>query len=424
MKKFWIPLLLLGGFLHLGCQEINCCMPGVISVAPNSIFFFGEAPSEEVLVTCSMPWTLLDAPKWLSLSDDGFNGSKLITVTVVGDSDSPRSGAITFMAANGDKATLKVSQNSETVYVAGQENSKAALWLNGSPTILSEEGSAAESVFVKDQTFYVAGYERIEGISYATLWVKNEPPIHLSETVYQSVAHSVYVTDEAIFVVGQNYLSACLWKIARNDLTHIEAIDLSYFPSEAFSVFAYKDVVYAVGGCYARATLWSVTGDDPVISTTLEVDDPSLSSSQATSVFVYNKVVYVAGFYSVDDLSSFSAATLWSNGTAQILPSGPASAGSVFVTQNRILVAGGLSQSTGGDLLEAMLWSNGTPQRLFSTNNALALSVFAAPSGQVYVAGIDLIPTQATPFRALLWIDGVKKTLSSQISIASSVFVQ
>jgi len=259
------------------------------------------------------------------------------------------------------------------VYVAGNERGRAlgpALWKNGVPQSLADEGSAYR-VFVSNGDVYVAGYENVEDESItgiytrrnvATLW-KNGTPQRLSDDI--SGANSVFVSGKDVYVVGGERDTATLWKNGKAEtLRHLDGA------SGAISVFVSGRDVYVAGyGMNDVVTLWKNS-------------EPQLLaiSGFATSVFVSGDDVYAAGFERVtvqgnegDETTDF--AVLWKNGKRIRLSDVRSCANGVFVSGSDVYVAGCEINAQGYD--EAVLWKNGRPQRLSNGSfNAYAMSVF------------------------------------------------
>ncbi|MDR1876280.1 MAG: Ig-like domain-containing protein [Flavobacteriaceae bacterium] len=127
----------------------------------------------------------------------------------------------------------------------------------------------------------------------------------------------------------------------------------------------------------------------------------------AHSVYVSGNDVYVAGNY--------DNAVLYKNGVKQTFPNADKGvAHSVFVSGTDVYVAG--FNVSGSHKRVAVLWKNGVLQDLTDgTDYAYAHSVFVSGS-DVYVAGEE-------NYKPVLWKNGVKQALSTNVGEASSVFV-
>ena len=113
MLKKSLLLMALAGLTLSGCADLNCCDSSIIEVFPSSVTLeHTTGNSAPVDVTSSVVWKVMNKPDWVTLPMDGPAG--LITLTVTGTTNSTgaaRTGKVTFMAANGDKATLTVMQD-------------------------------------------------------------------------------------------------------------------------------------------------------------------------------------------------------------------------------------------------------------------------------------------------------------------------
>ncbi|MCL1974480.1 MAG: hypothetical protein FWG54_06675 [Bacteroidetes bacterium] len=132
MKKLLFPLLVLTGFVFYGCEANDCCMPGVISIDPQSITLSGyvnpnilAAPAtkvvapppistQKVTVTSTVSWVIKGGknalPPWLDYDILDNNPVGSVGFFAKSNTDEPRYWIVTFIAANGDKAILKVTQ--------------------------------------------------------------------------------------------------------------------------------------------------------------------------------------------------------------------------------------------------------------------------------------------------------------------------
>ncbi|MDR2585442.1 MAG: hypothetical protein LBC84_04375, partial [Prevotellaceae bacterium] len=70
-------------------------------------------------VTCPIPWTLKDLPPWLDVSDDHGTGSLTISFTVneTNDNEEPRTATLTFLATNGQKVQVNVTQETLCILI-------------------------------------------------------------------------------------------------------------------------------------------------------------------------------------------------------------------------------------------------------------------------------------------------------------------
>ncbi len=98
------------------------------------------------------------------------------------------------------------------VYVAGQKDGQPTLWKNGVPNSLGESGSA-NSVVVKGDNIYVAGYTGEYFSGEAFLYVLRGNGEEVAYNLEMSRANSIFLTDKGdIFVAGEVNNKPALWK--------------------------------------------------------------------------------------------------------------------------------------------------------------------------------------------------------------------
>ena len=119
MKKL-LFLTTVAGFMLSGCKIYDCCMSNVI-VAESEITIGGnDGDTGELIFTCPISWTMSGLPSWLSAVTSG-TGNATIVFEALGDN--PEAGSrfvtLTFMASNGDKFMVKVTQDVFVPPVAG-----------------------------------------------------------------------------------------------------------------------------------------------------------------------------------------------------------------------------------------------------------------------------------------------------------------
>ena len=104
--------------LTIACTpDYDCCIPSVIHVDPDPVTMGGAANATvDVTLICPIAWTLQDLPDWLTASPassptgTGALGAP-VTFTAQVNTGASRSATLTFEAANGDKATVTITQN-------------------------------------------------------------------------------------------------------------------------------------------------------------------------------------------------------------------------------------------------------------------------------------------------------------------------
>lgn len=318
--------------------------------------------------------------------------------------------------------TITVNPN---IYVAGMIGlKKAALWINGVPTELSDGAEEAKtySVFVNDTDVYVAGYvQNQDKVDVATLW-KNGVPTELSNGTEEARVYSVYVSGTNVYVAGS---------VEKEGSKNIATLWINGVPTElsngttsAYANAVYvsdTDDVYVAGRVkneegYYPATLWK----NGVLT---ELSDGS-EDTYISSLYVNGTDVYVAGY--VKNQEGDRVATLWENGveTALFNESNEwAWATSVYVSDTGDVYVAGYAQNEEG-ITVATLWENGVPTDLTDGSRyARARSVYVSGS-DVYVAGYEVAENDFHV--AMLWKNGVPTNLTDGFSYdqASSVFVK
>jgi len=102
------------GTLALGCNDFDCCMPGVISTDADTYTVGGFVDdSQDLVVNCPMAWTVADLPEWLAAVPDRGDLGQTISLKATQENPldaDPRSAVITFVAANGDRVKVTVTQ--------------------------------------------------------------------------------------------------------------------------------------------------------------------------------------------------------------------------------------------------------------------------------------------------------------------------
>lgn len=355
------------------------------------------------------------------------------TITHTGSAVNPVSGiannfttpvTYTVMAEDGSSleysVTVSVSEEGPVVYVAGGQvffgTRYARIWKDGTGTSITygTYNTSLSSIFVSDNTIYVAGNE-VVGNSIATYWaIENGvqlPTSSLRETVNDSYANSIYVSDNNdIYVAGQEFYSnvgtiAKVWK--NGTATH-----LTSKAGAAHSVFVSGNDVYVAGWeettTGTNAKVWK-NGIETILS-------PDDQKSLARAVFVSGGTVYVAGQYWN---GSTYITKVWKDGVAEEIE--PQSIGSepssIFVDNGNVYVTG--HQVVDG-FYKAVLWKNGSGTVLPGSGTSEATSVYVH-NGDVYVAGWET--NNDGKLVAMLWKNGVGTPLATD-AFAYSVFVK
>ena len=349
-------------------------------------------------------------------------------------------GVVTALAAGAAIITATTEDGGHTascevkavdVYIAGYEYinglSNAMLWVNGAPRNLSSLSGggrgAANSVYVSGSISYVAGYRYDPGqnVSVARLWT-NSAEQALGKGVRNSAANSVYVSGSNIYVAGyeeneQRKRIPTLWIDGYG-------LDLTTSPgagdAEAYSVYVSDNNYYVAGyeinaNGVSVARLWIGGGGLTLGS--------AAYGACAYSVCALDDNIYVAGFE--NNAGGVSVAKLWINSGALDLSDVNLNAGAnaVFLSDGDIYAAGYENNSGGTPV--AKLWKIGDQPRLLTEGdrNAGARGVYVS-DGKAYVVGYEDDAYMRSA--AKRWSNGLTQTLSDGTSnaMANSVFVR
>lgn len=297
------------------------------------------------------------------------------------------------------------------VYVAGNIGSKAVVWKDGIPIILTSgiANAGATSVFVSGNDIYVAGYEG----DTAKVW-KNGIATNLTTNGGLNYASSVFVSGSDVYVAG----------IVQNGTN--------------FTAKVWKNGVgtnLSTGGNYTSATSVFVVGSDVYVSgredlgtgTIVKVWKNGIANNLSngpvygflSSVFVSGTDVYVAGR---EASNGISLSKVWKNGISTTVFSGTSTVNSVFVSGTDVYVAGFEALPVVNNTYNyvAKVWKNGVVTNLTNgTTDGRSQSVFVL-GANVYVAGTE-------QNFAKLWKDGISINLNNgggASSSANSVYVK
>nr|WP_321415195.1 Ig-like domain-containing protein [uncultured Allomuricauda sp.] len=350
-------------------------------------------------------------PVWSSDNTDVATVDQEGTVTAVAEGQA----TITVTVDNASASVTVNVQNEPTIYVAGSDDSRPVIWINGEKTVLSEDLGRANSVYVDGADVYVAGQLN----QHPALWKNGEVTLlaeNSEDTLNQ--ATSVVVDNGDVYVVGEEYrhpdLVPLLW--VNGEEQELESGQgEEYIALTASSVQVLNGDVYIVGMSLSlpqenlKATLW-VNGEP----TLMDAINPN---HRAYSVFVdENDDVYIAGQIGTNP----NYAGYWENGAQKY--AGPPLFQGVALSvykNNETLYMAGIFDS------KPVLWINNVEQYL-SQNYGSAEAVFAH-HGKVYVAGwiSDDNDDNNDGAKAMIWVDGIPTQLPSDgLSFANSVYVE
>ncbi|MDR1726579.1 MAG: hypothetical protein LBT74_01390 [Acidobacteriota bacterium] len=307
--------------------------------------------------------------------------------------------------------TATDARKTPSIYVVGEEDKIAKLWVNGVAADIPDSGlnAAFYSVFVCKDDIYIAGHVTKHGIEVATVW-KNGVAAELTDGTREANARSIFVHNGDVYAAGREGKRAKVWKNGvATDLT-----DDSDYKPYAYSVFVYNDDVYVAGKDGNRALVWK-NG----VATELS-GGYGHGENCATSVFVYKGDVYVSGYLNTRIMSHEGVAVVWKNGVAAMLDDNSI-ANAVYVYRGDVYAAGTTFKYFYG--YNAVVWKNGVATRL-SFNEAFAASVFVY-DGDVYVVGYkeDIEDRFLNSEVAKLWINRETTDLSPEQKYAKAVSV-
>ena len=130
-------------FILSSCNDF-AIMPSVLDALLNgtpitSITFSNETGDKKTIdLNSPMAWMVKECPEWLLIDPPSGSGAQKVTIEVILDNttQTPYNGTIVFLAANGDKLTIKVTQGADP-YFAFKANDTPR-WESGATVELSE----------------------------------------------------------------------------------------------------------------------------------------------------------------------------------------------------------------------------------------------------------------------------------------------
>jgi hypothetical protein len=135
MKKIYL-LLLAAALSTSSCALLDEL--SVLSATINGLPIFTtlsfsntQGDQKSIQLISPIPWTITEYPDWLSISPLIGDGSQKIVFTVITSNNSatPLTGQILFLAANGDKLTIRVQQGADPI--AQFKNDATPRWETG-----------------------------------------------------------------------------------------------------------------------------------------------------------------------------------------------------------------------------------------------------------------------------------------------------
>ena len=332
------------------------------------------------------------------------------------------------MSSSSSTTTTPVTTTPPDVYAAGIETigtqTKAAVWKNGTETVLDSGSYSAQaaSVAVANGHVYVAGTEvGPSGNDEAVLW-DNGVATHLPITGVIGYASGVIVLGTDVYVAGNdetptstpgvNTGKAALWK------NGVESIlpDAGNGGAQANAIATDGTNVFVGGGALTlvpSSSCCSTLVQTAVLwrNGALYLAGSGTTIQLVTSMTVANGDTYLAGALCSLPLPDCTAAAYWKNGST--FPQTPA----VFSSATGIAFSGGnlyLSENlfpaaTANNT--AVLVTNGSITTLAAATGAAANSVVTY-NGDVFVGG-------ALNSRPTYWKNGQPVTLTTAAKVAS-----
>jgi hypothetical protein len=196
----------------------------------------------------------------------------------------------------------------------GPNTAKPVLWTNNNPTLISNNEGSASSVFKSGSNIYIAGYEEVPNTNNqqkAVLWVNGTP----TTLTTNGFAKSVFVSGSNVYVAYLDNINGAKGKIWKNGVSTSLTIPNGYYNTGISQVFVSGSDVY-VSGDASKYNVWA--SNAPVfwknnIPTVLS------NSGVAHSIFVAGNDVYVSGH---ENIVGNSIPKIWKNSFDYSLPIG------------------------------------------------------------------------------------------------------
>lgn len=224
----------------------------------------------------------------------------------------------------------------QNIYAAGFINNGgndiAALWKNGSITLLSDGtiNSYALSMAISGNDIYIAGYQTPGNYSQAIIW-KNGLASVLNDTTISAMAGSVAISGNDVYVAGFTQLRPLIpnaydvptyWKNGAPVSLSITCCDLA---GVANSIAIWNNSVYVVGYTIDETSISSL----PVIetwTTGYSFPGPGGAAGEANVIVIDSGNIFVAGQL---NNSGYAKAAYWENGADSSLDDGAAAVQSI-----------------------------------------------------------------------------------------------
>jgi len=279
-----------------------------------------------------------------------------------------KNGELILLSASASNSTASaITVEGNDVYVAGEEGgdffdyvNKAKYWKNGQEVFLTggATGALTTSIAVVGGDVYVTGSES-SGSNYVAKYWKNNQSFSLTNGSGYAEATGIAIIDGNVYISGHENGVAKYW-VNGQPVTLTDGSHQAY----ANSIAVVGSDVYVAG--------WEDNKDGPVAKYWKNGQGVSLiqgTTGWATAIKVVGPDVYIAGWEG--DLTGLggnrSVAKYWKNGEAVLLTNGTtyAYATSIAVFDNDIYVAG----YEGNDIAKSIYWKNGQSQMLGGNGN-------------------------------------------------------
>jgi len=163
MKKIAL-LTIVATLAFTGCVDVDCCVPGVISIDVNTLTFISAGETKEINLDCPMEWEIQDpvkVPDWLEIDPLNHSGSIKVTITAK-ENEKPeiRDFIVIFVASNGDKFILQVIQLKDNYFDFKSNEEPRWEWDDGS-TVREEINANYRYIFITDNGFVKSSGERL-----------------------------------------------------------------------------------------------------------------------------------------------------------------------------------------------------------------------------------------------------------------------
>lgn len=196
----------------------------------------------------------------------------------------------------------------------GTNIAKPVLWTNNIPTLISNNEGGASSVFKSGSNIYIAGFEEVPNTNNqqkAILWVNGTP----TTLTTNGFAESVFVSGTNVYVAYNDNINGVKGKIWKNGVSTNLTTPNGYYYTGVSQIFVTGSDVY-VSGDASKYNVWA--SNAPVfwknnIPTVLS------NSGVAHSIFVAGNDVYVSGH---ENIVGNSIPKIWKNSFGYSLPIG------------------------------------------------------------------------------------------------------